>query len=146
MAEWIVTHLGADVPLHFTAFHPDFKMMDVPHTPPSTLTRARDIAISHGLQYVYTGNVHDTTGSSTYCPNCKTLVMERDWYRLGRWRVDGAGRCVECGHQIPGRFDGPPGAWGPRRQPVLLAADAAVNFRRRAELRAEKEEQRRRPA
>jgi pyruvate formate lyase activating enzyme len=149
MAEWIATHLGPDMPLHFTAFHPDFKMMDVPHTPPATLTRAREIAISHGLQYVYTGNVHDTSGSSTYCPNCKTLLMERDWYRLGRWRVDGAGRCVECGHQIPGRFDGPPGTWGPRRQPVLLADDAAVNFRRRAELRAEKAEKKegkRRPA
>ena len=139
MAEWIAEHLGPDVPLHFTAFHPDFKMMDVPPTPPSTLTRAREIALSHGLHYVYTGNVHDGRGSSTYCPGCGELVMERDWYRLGRWAVDGDGRCRRCGFQIPGRFDGPPGSWGPRRQPVLLADDAAVNFRRRAEIREERE-------
>jgi pyruvate formate lyase activating enzyme len=138
MSEWIAEHLGLDVPLHFTAFHPDFKMMDVPPTPPSTLTRAREIAVSHGLEYVYTGNVHDSRGSSTYCPGCGTLVMERDWYRLGRWRVDDGGRCLSCGHQIPGRFDGPPGGWGPRRLPVLLAEDAAVNFRRRAEKAAAK--------
>jgi pyruvate formate lyase activating enzyme len=139
MAEWIAEHLGPDVPLHFTAFHPDFKMMDVPHTPVATLTRAREIALGHGLQYVYTGNVHDTHGSSTYCPGCGHLVMERDWYRLGRWEVDGAGRCTHCGHQIPGRFDGRPGAWGPRRQPVMLSDAAPVNFLRRAQLRSERE-------
>jgi pyruvate formate lyase activating enzyme len=142
MSEWIAEHLGPDVPLHFTAFHPDFKMMDVPPTPASTLTRAREIAMSHGLQYVYTGNVHDTSGSSTYCPGCGEMVMERDWYRLGRWNVDGAGRCTFCDHQIPGRFDGRPGRWGPRRQPVMLAADAPVNFLRRAEAREERERER----
>src|SRR5262245_24982917 len=114
MAGWIAEHLGPDVPLHFTAFHPDFKMMDVPHTPAATLTRAREIALSHCLQYGYTGNVHDLSGSSTYCPGCGNKVMERDWYRLGRWEVDGEGRCNHCGHQVPGRFDGRPGSWGPR--------------------------------
>ncbi len=142
MSEWILEHLGPDMPLHFTAFHPDFKMMDVPHTPPATLTRARDIALGHGLRYVYTGNVHDTTGSSTYCPGCGRMVMERDWYFLGAWHLDGSGRCEFCGHQFPGRFEGPPGRWGPRRMPVMIADDAPVNFLRRAEVRAEKERDR----
>jgi pyruvate formate lyase activating enzyme len=139
MCEWIVEHLGPDVPLHFTAFHPDFKMMDVPRTPAATLTRAREIALGHGLEYAYTGNVHDTSGSSTYCPGCGRRVMERDWYQLGAWHVDGKGRCTYCGHQIPGRFDGPPGDWGPRRMGVMLSDEAPVNFQRRAERRAEKE-------
>ncbi len=121
MAEWIAEHLGLDIPLHFTAFHPDFKMMDVPHTPPDTLTRAREIALSHGLHYVYTGNVHDTEGSSTYCPGCGELVIERDWYLLGEYRVTDDGHCGRCSAEIAGRFTGPPGQWGPRRQSVWLS-------------------------
>jgi pyruvate formate lyase activating enzyme len=121
MSAWIAEHLGPDVPLHFTAFHPDFKMTDVPHTPPATLTRARRIALGHGLQYVYTGNVHDPAGSSTYCPSCGQVLVERDWYVLGRWRLTGDGHCDRCGHAVPGRFDGPPGTWGARRLPVRLA-------------------------
>lgn len=121
---WVAGHLGPDVPLHFTAFHPDFKMTDVPATPPSTLTRAREWGLRNGLRYVYTGNVHDSAGSSTWCPGCGALLIERDWYRLGAWHLTDDGRCRTCDHQVPGRFDGPPGTWGPRRLPVRLAVEA----------------------
>ena len=87
MTSWVSGHLGADVPMHFTAFHPDFKMMDRPPTPPETLTRARHIAMSNGIRYAYTGNVHDTEGSSTYCSACGARVVERDWYTLGRYEL-----------------------------------------------------------
>ena len=123
MTQWIVTKLGPDVPLHFTAFHPDWKMMDKPRTPASTLTRARSIAMKNGLHYVYTGNVHDSEGSSTYCSSCHTRVIERDWYELGEWKLDATGHCQACGVRIPGVFDGKPGAWGARRLPVRLAAE-----------------------
>ncbi len=118
MAAWIAAHLGGDVPLHFTAFHPDFKMLDVAPTPPATLARAREIARRHGLRYVYTGNVHDTTGSSTYCPGCGRRVIERDWYVLGEYRLTDDGCCRHCGTGIAGRYAGPPGSWGRRRLPV----------------------------
>jgi pyruvate formate lyase activating enzyme len=123
MSAWIVEHLGPDVPLHFTAFHPDFKMLDVPATPPGSLTRARAIARRNGLHHVYTGNVHDTAGSSTYCPGCGGLVVERNWYVLGDYRLSEGGCCLRCGTQLPGRFDGPPGSWGRRRVPVPLGGD-----------------------
>jgi pyruvate formate lyase activating enzyme len=122
MTGWIAEHLGREVPLHFSAFHPDFKMLDVAPTPPSTLTRARNVALGNGLRYVYTGNVHDTDGGSTYCPGCATRVIERDWYVLGGYRVTGDGRCRSCGTQIVGRFEGPPGEWGAKRVPVRLAS------------------------
>jgi pyruvate formate lyase activating enzyme len=131
MSAWIGEHLGPDVPLHFTAFHPDFKMLDVTPTPPATLTRARAIAQRNGLHYVYTGNVHDRAGASTYCPTCGRMVIERDWYRLGAYRLTDDGHCELCGAAVPGRFDGPPGTWGPRREPVWLDAAAAVPFRSR---------------
>ena len=118
--EWIYENLGADVPLHFSAFHPDWKMMEISHTPQSTLTRAREIALKTGLHYVYTGNVHDPAGSSTYCPNCSALLIERDWYELGEWVLDDSGHCKICGEQIPGRFKGEPGNWGARRMPVRI--------------------------
>jgi pyruvate formate lyase activating enzyme len=120
LTTWVAQQLGTDVPLHFTAFHPDFKMTDVASTPPATLVRARDIARGNGLQYVYTGNVHDRDGSSTYCPSCGTRVIERDWYVLGEYGLDAEGHCRSCGAAVPGRFDGPPGSWGARRQPVVL--------------------------
>jgi pyruvate formate lyase activating enzyme len=122
MTRWIYSELGADVPLHFSAFHPDFKMMDTPPTPPSTLTRAREIAVANGLHFVYTGNVHDTVGSSTYCPSCGARVVERDWYVLGEYALSDDGHCERCGERIAGRFDGPPGSWGARRVPVRLKA------------------------
>jgi pyruvate formate lyase activating enzyme len=121
MTRWIMDELGPDVPLHFTAFHPDWKMMDKPPTPPETLTRARNLAIANGLHYVYTGNVHDSAGSSTYCASCKKRVIERDWYQLGEWQLDAHGKCLHCGTQLPGVFDGAAGEWGARRMPIRLA-------------------------
>ena len=87
MTQWVVGHLGSDVPMHFTAFHPDYKMLDVPPTPPATLTRARQIAIDNGVHYAYTGNVHDGVGGSTFCNSCGTRVIQRDWYLLGEYRA-----------------------------------------------------------
>jgi pyruvate formate lyase activating enzyme len=116
---WFAENLGPDVPWHFTAFHPDYKMLDKPPTPPATLTLARDIARRHGLRYVYTGNVHDCAGSSTYCPGCGKRLIERDWYVLGEWNLK-HGRCAFCGFEIAGHFDERPGKWGARRVPVRL--------------------------
>jgi pyruvate formate lyase activating enzyme len=118
-AEWIAENLGLDVPWHFTAFHPDFKMLDHPRTPVGTLRRAREIAISKGLRYVYTGNVNDCDGGSTYCPKCRAMVIERDWFQLGQWNLV-EGNCAACGHPIAGRFESSPGRWGARRLPVRL--------------------------
>lgn len=120
MTRWVVDHLGTDVPMHFTAFHPDWKMLDTPPTPPKTLTRARQIALSNGIQYAYTGNVHDRNGSSTYCHHCGTLLIERDWYRLGEWKLNHQGHCLDCGTALAGRFSGPPGNWGAKRMPVRI--------------------------
>ncbi len=119
-ARWIAEQLGPDVPLHFTAFHPDYKLLDRPPTPPETLRRARRIGLANGLQHVYTGNVHDAEGSSTYCPSCSERVVQRDWYELSSYRLTDVGRCRSCGHQLPGVFDGPPGEWGARRVAVRL--------------------------
>jgi pyruvate formate lyase activating enzyme len=118
---WLAERLGVDVPLHFTAFHPDWKMLDRPHTPPATLTRAREIALANGLRYVYTGNVHDRAGQSTYCHACDGLLIERDWYELGAWNLVG-GSCATCGEPCAGVFEERPGIWGSRRLPVRLAA------------------------
>jgi pyruvate formate lyase activating enzyme len=123
--EWLVSHLGTDVPLHFSAFHPDFKMRDVPHTPPSTLRRARRIALDHGLRYVYTGNVHDPDGQTTHCPSCGAAVVVRDWYEMVRYELTGTGACLHCGEQVSGVYDGPVGGWGSRRLPVRLADPTA---------------------
>jgi pyruvate formate lyase activating enzyme len=124
MAQWIMDKLGPDVPLHFTAFHPDWKMMDKPPTSPAILARAREIARNNGLRYVYTGNVHDPTGSSTYCHACGTRVIERDWYQLGEWKLTDSGECNGCSTPLPGVFSGQPSTWGRRRVPVRLACDA----------------------
>jgi pyruvate formate lyase activating enzyme len=97
-------------------------MLDVPPTPPATLTRARDIAVGNGIHYAYTGNVHDRHGGSTFCPACGERVIERDWYELGAYRVTDDGRCAACGTAIAGRFDGPPESWGAHRVPVRLAS------------------------
>ncbi|MDK1024558.1 MAG: AmmeMemoRadiSam system radical SAM enzyme [Gammaproteobacteria bacterium] len=118
MTEWIVENLGPDIPHHFTAFHPDWKMRDVSSTPPETLTRARKIAMHNGIRYVYTGNVHDSIGGSTYCHNCGQLLIERNWYELGQWNLDGQGCCKRCGQLAAGRFEAVPGTWGAKRQPV----------------------------
>jgi len=122
MTSWVVDRLGPDVPMHFTAFHPDWKMTDTPHTPPETLSRARDIAQKNGVRYTFTGNVHDEVGGSTYCHACYTKLIGRDWYELGEWHLDKNGNCGRCGVRCAGIFDGPPGKWGRRRLPVRLAA------------------------
>jgi len=108
------------VPWHFTAFHPDYKMLDKPRTPPATLTRARAIARARGLRYVYTGNVDDRDAGSTWCPGCGQRVIERNWFILGRWHLNG-NRCDHCGFEIAGHFDKEPGHWGSRRVPVRLS-------------------------
>ncbi|KAA6182403.1 AmmeMemoRadiSam system radical SAM enzyme [Thiohalocapsa marina] len=120
MCAWVVEHLGPDVPMHFSAFHPDYKMLDVPPTPPATLRRARRIALEHGVRYAYTGNVHDSEGDSTYCHACGHLLIERDWYRLGRWGLDAQGRCEACGTPCAGVFEPRPGDWGPRSLPLAM--------------------------
>ena len=122
MTSWVVEHLGVDVPMHFTAFHPDFRMRDVVPTPTKTLTRAREIALGNGVRYAYTGNVHDADGGSTRCPSCGETVIERDWYVLGTYRLTDDGACAHCNTPVAGRFDGPAGEWGARRLPVRLAA------------------------
>ena len=119
LAAWVREALGPQVPLHFTAYHPDFKLSR-PRTPPATLSRARRVALDEGLQFVYTGNVHDPTGGSTFCPGCQALLIERDWYTLGRWNLDARGCCKGCGAAIPGHFEAEPGSWGPKRVPVRL--------------------------
>ncbi|MBI2606786.1 MAG: AmmeMemoRadiSam system radical SAM enzyme [Deltaproteobacteria bacterium] len=119
MTKWLRDHVGPEVPLHFTAFHPDYKLVDRPATPSETLTRAREIALKNGLRYVYTGNVHDPAGSSTYCPSCGARVIERDWYRLGEYAVKD-GCCAKCHHKISGHFQNQPGHWGAKRQSVEI--------------------------
>jgi pyruvate formate lyase activating enzyme len=121
LSRWVVENLGPDVPLHFTAFHPDFRMRDIPATPPETLRRAREIARAAGIHHVYTGNVHDRDGQSTWCAGCGSLLIERDWYVLGEWNLDASGCCRSCGTRCPGVFEPAPGEWGARRQPVRLA-------------------------
>jgi pyruvate formate lyase activating enzyme len=118
--DWLLTHLGPDVPLHYSAFHPDFKMRDVPPTPPATLRRARAIALEAGLRYVYTGNVHDPGGQTTRCPGCGADAVVRDWYDLVSYRLSDDGRCTACGHRLPGVYEGPAGDWGRRRLPVRI--------------------------
>jgi pyruvate formate lyase activating enzyme len=120
MSRWLVEHLGADVPLHFTAFHPDYKMTDVEATPLTTVRRARAIALAQGLRHVYTGNVHDTQGGTTYCPGCEKLLIERDWHRLQRYELDAQGHCRNCGSSLAGRFGGEAPRLGARHIPMRV--------------------------
>jgi pyruvate formate lyase activating enzyme len=125
MTRWVVDELGPDVPLHFTAFHPDYKMLDKPPTPAATLTRARRIALANGVRYAYTGNVHDEDGGSTWCHACGERLIGRDWYVLKEWNLTPEGHCAACGTPCAGRFQPRPGAWGARRVPVRLRDFAA---------------------
>jgi len=120
MTRWITEHLGADVPIHFSAFHPDWKMLDIPATPQETLTRARNIALANGIHYAFTGNVHDEDGESTYCHHCGEKLIGRDWYVMTEWNMDSKGACKHCGTTCAGVFEENPGTWGARRMPVQL--------------------------
>jgi pyruvate formate lyase activating enzyme len=124
MCEWIAQELGDEVPLHFSAFHPDFRMRNTPPTPAATLIEAREIAIAASLKYVYTGNVLDVERQSTYCPGCSKLLIERSWYDLGEFHVKD-GCCAVCGTAIAGHFENTPGNWGTHR----LAVDPAALLR-----------------
>lgn len=124
MCEWILENLGDGVPVHFTAFHPDFKLMNRPPTPPQTLKRAREQAIKQGLKYVYTGNVDDVTNQSTYCHACGELIIERNWYELGKYKIKD-GKCAKCKADIPGLFEDERGNWGRRRLPLSFGGPAS---------------------
>ena len=118
--EWIMKELGPDVPVHFTAFHPDHKMTDIPATPAATLTRARRIAMDCGLRYVYTGNVHDAAGGSTYCSGCAKPLIVRDWHRIEQYKVTAEGTCPHCGTVLPGRYEAFRKQFGRRRIPLFV--------------------------
>jgi pyruvate formate lyase activating enzyme len=121
LSEWILKELGPNVPLHFSAFHPDWKMKDLPPTPAATLTRARRIALEVGLHYVYTGNVHDPEGGTTFCPKCRQPVIVRDWYEIPEYHLTDDGHCPHCGTAIAGRFQHFESAFGSRRIPIAMA-------------------------
>ena len=125
MCDWLLKYVGDEVPLHFTAFHPDFRMLDHPPTPLETLLSAYDIATSQGIKYVYVGNVHDPKHDSTYCPSCGTLLIARNWHEVGAYHLRGD-RCARCDTRIAGRFLDQPGEWGRRRQPVRISQFAAA--------------------
>lgn len=120
LCAWVFRELGPEVPLHFTAFHPDFKMLETPRTPPATLRRARQIALAQGLHYVYTGNVHDAEGGTTFCPGCGVPLIERDWHQIRHYRLTAEGRCPQCHTAIAGRFEQQAGTFGQRRIPLRL--------------------------
>ena len=120
MTRWVVDELGPEVPMHFSAFHPDFKLKDKKRTPPSTLLRAREIAMQNGVRYAYTGNIHNPEGDTTYCHSCGERVIGRNWYEITDWNLDLSGNCTHCGTQCGGVFENSPGKWGRKRQPVRL--------------------------
>ena len=120
MTSWVAEELGPNVPMHFTAFHPDWKMLTPPRTSRTILTKARRLAMENGLRYAYTGNIRDQGGGSTYCHNCEQRLIERDWYELGEWHLAADGSCDSCGTTCAGVFDEKPGNWGGQRRPVQL--------------------------
>jgi len=121
MTRWLVDHVGPEVPLHFTAFHPDYKLVDVARTPATTLQRARRIALGNGLAHVYTGNVHDREGGTTCCTGCGGPLIERDWHRILRYELASDGACPHCGTRLAGRFGAASGHFGRRRVPMRVA-------------------------
>ncbi|MCR6630867.1 MAG: AmmeMemoRadiSam system radical SAM enzyme [Magnetospirillum sp.] len=125
LSQWVAKSLGPDVPLHFTAFHPDWKMRDLPPTASSILSRARSIAKDRGIRHVYTGNVHDGNGGATWCHGCGALLIGRDWHELTAWRLTPDGRCPDCGVKLAGVFEPTPGHWGRKRLPIRLHAAAS---------------------
>lgn len=121
MTQWVVDKLGPDVPMHFTAFHPDWKMRDKPRTPIQSLLKARQIALKNGVRYAYVGNVHNKEADSSYCHNCQKLLIGRDWYELSEWNLDAVGRCRFCGATCAGLFNANPGSWGSKRKALVMA-------------------------
>jgi pyruvate formate lyase activating enzyme len=122
MTEWYARELGPEVPLHFTAFHPDYRLTDIGPTPAATLTRARAIAQRAGLRHVYTGNVRDLAGGTTSCAGCGAALIVRDGYRVLEYQLDEKGRCRACGRALAGRFAARAGSFGSRRVPVVIGA------------------------
>ncbi|SCA57613.1 Pyruvate-formate lyase-activating enzyme [Candidatus Terasakiella magnetica] len=118
MTKWVVKELGVDVPMHFSAFHPDWKMLDKPRTPAQSLIRAREIALKNGVRYAYTGNVHHEEGDTTYCHGCGEVLIKRDWYELSQYNLTSDGKCLKCGEACAGRFEGEAGDWGRKRMPL----------------------------
>jgi pyruvate formate lyase activating enzyme len=129
MTRWVVEKLGPDVPMHFTAFHPSWKMLDRPSTPPETLMRARSIAMGNGVRYAFTGNIRDRKGQSSYCHQCGQLLIDRDWYELGEWNLTAEGNCTRCGTHCAGVFEKGHGDWGGKRQPVRLSDFPVISSR-----------------
>ena len=125
MSAWVVENLGADTPMHFTAFHPDYRMLDRPQTPAATLHRARSIAMDNGVRYAYTGNIRDATGSATWCHGCGALLIGRNGYQIGQWQLDEQARCRACQTPAAGVFESHPGSWGARRLPVRVTPHRA---------------------
>ncbi|MCC7373240.1 MAG: AmmeMemoRadiSam system radical SAM enzyme [Verrucomicrobiales bacterium] len=124
LCDWYLENLGPDTPLHFTAFHPDYKLTELPPTPPSTVRKARRWAMEAGLRYVYTGNIRDPAGQTTTCPRCQATLVARDGYELRRWGLTPDGACAECGEKVPGRFDKRPGSWGSRRERLRIGSQS----------------------
>ncbi|WP_407277836.1 AmmeMemoRadiSam system radical SAM enzyme [Aromatoleum evansii] len=129
LSQWVAKELGGEVPLHFSAFHPDYKLTDIPATPPATLTRARRIALAEGLKHVYTGNVHDREGGITRCTHCGAPVIERDWYEILDYALDDKGACRKCGTALAGRFGHYSSPFGSRRIPVAIHRQPTTNAR-----------------
>jgi len=123
MCSWIAENLGVDVPLHFTAFHPDWKLTGIPSTPAFTLTRARSLAMQEGLRFVYTGNVHDEEGGTTLCPGCGENLIVRDWYEIHAYQLDEGGHCQKCGTVLQGRFESFHGGFGAKRIPIRIHSE-----------------------
>ena len=122
LSAWIAKELGPAVPLHFTAFHPDYHLRDIPATSAASLTVAREIARKNGLRYVYTGNVHDPEGGSTFCHACGRKLIGRDWYAMSEYNLSDQGHCRFCGTPCAGVFEGPPGKWGAKRAALKIPA------------------------
>ena len=122
LSRWVARELGPDVPLHFTAFHPDYKLTDRAATPPATVQRARHIARSEGLHYVYTGNIVDLAGGATLCPGCGDTLIARDWHQVDQCHVNTTQRCPRCSSHIAGRFGEFVKPFGRRRIPVRIGA------------------------
>jgi pyruvate formate lyase activating enzyme len=121
MTGWVAENLGPDVPMHFSAFHPDYRMLDKPRTPFETLAMARRVALRNGIRYAYVGNARDLGRQSSYCHCCGARTIGRNWYELSDWALSDSGACNTCGTVTAGVFNGPHGVWGRKRLPVDIS-------------------------